>query len=1412
MNDSQLIELVLESPIDDLTLQQIRAIRARLSESPALREALSERLQMDHHLVDVLGASGDTPDQFVNKILRRKQRQSSSMRRTFVLALMLLILIGIGIGGVQQFLNKKDSPQAASNAPVPTTENQPQENVPAPSNPADGNPMPADPDKPENERPSKPSEPDQVEETTETIEIDFDQMLEPVAIKPISFAHLTALPDADDRASITRSQFDSWFVKASEKLPANVREFRDGDRPQLEMKGWHRLRGKLPAGTAIRFELSHLDQMRFHFYCGDSGVSIVKHRNDYAPWYAYAMQAGEDGIRPTNFLLAANDGYREFRGPARHYHPVSFYFDHQTSELVFYRGDVEAIRTPLPSPPDRIYFEGNSVVRQIDLWPVESFPQPEPNYPIQASFDRPADLAWQPRLAEGASIEKTDDGSLSILTHDPKDHSWTCLPMPGYGVRLVELKLSGVDRSHGIFLAQPANPPEEGQPLQVPSPQDGLLFNRNPRTGHNVARFTWIWDNGAELTKDPFENPSPEVGDQVWVRLLAGGDQIRGWISLDGEHWALLSTEDNDAKGIYNQIGIAASKREGDHRITLEKLVVRELPGLTGLFPKEHWEKVEQIPWKQLGDSPYREDTFKLPDGSEMPADLATRIRRYCGTGASLDHMNELTEEALAQARDVDHQKQIIKEMLALTKTWPLSFNEKKFIERCCDRLSAIYEQDLYTDQRQPYDAFRRELFSLPTMNRDPMGYFSQERFNAEILAAIQQERFDDILNNCETLKRYYTFDPRKVRRDFPIINWAGGIAVRNTGRSAYAQQYLTEGRSTSLLVEDLSKEAYNISAELNAALESGAIADACRLITQIPESAAEGLAPSASDPDHFFSVPAAIQMAVQSHQQLQQQMEDENADLAQLRVNSAIQRGDRKVVELVTLQFFDTQAAAQAHLWLGDQATAAGDFATSLQHYLKAARSAQGQLKTEVATRLQMLGHVPSASTQNISGDVSLGENRMPAKRLVDQTSVIRRSARPTDEPDDALSQDKPGPVWPADAKLNPTQIVLRGMWGRDKDRVPLEMRETHVDWRGRDLGMTILQDHALVTNRFELWKLDLKDSKEVWRKSEKDKDRGRAHDFPFTQVKPLVVGDLIVVRMLHEKGFALYGFDRESGELRWTNNLDDQMVLATDPVSVQGRVLLVTLREVSQSTYAVRLSRVDLQTGEILDSHPLFRIRDSWFDRAIGNLVLHHEQLLIDLGGVLASCDISGHLQWVRKQLTYPQQIDNRWTQQELSNIQIVGDQAIAFHAGMLRMECFDIATGHLRWTMPAVEVQSIRLIDNDRLLVEEPDHWKIVSPKTGKQISQLTKPSSLLSWSVTPDAIVGLQWPAPDSKDPPAPVQVLRIDLKTGETKPLQTIENSSKDDLAAGPLFYAGEKWYLWFQEKQDQDERKLLRLE
>ena len=177
-------------------------------------------------------------------------------------------------------------------------------------------------------------------------------------------------------------------------------------------------------------------------------------------------------------------------------------------------------------------------------------------------------------------------------------------------------------------------------------------------------------------------------------------------------------------------------------------------------------------------------------------------------------------------------------------------------------------------------------------------------------------------------------------------------------------------------LIEELSKETYNAMTELRAVLESQAWDDAARLVTSLDPEAAPGVAPYVNDKALLTSLPVAVQLTLGEYPQLRQSLGDRFAALAKLRIGQAIAAGDAATIELATVQFAGTEAAAEAHQWLGDRALAGGAFTRALLEYRRA-----GQMRL-VAGR----GH--------LAADSPGGGDARPRRAVGgDQARAVRRA-----------------------------------------------------------------------------------------------------------------------------------------------------------------------------------------------------------------------------------------------------------------------------------------------------------------------------------------------------------------------------------------------------------------------------------
>ncbi len=87
-------------------------------------------------------------------------------------------------------------------------------------------------------------------------------------------------------------------------------------------------------------------------------------------------------------------------------------------------------------------------------------------------------------------------------------------------------------------------------------------------------------------------------------------------------------------------------------------------------------------------------------------------------------------------------------------------------------------------------------------------------------------------------------------------------------------------------LLERLSREGYNVLAELEATLQAQAYREACQVISMSMVTEGLGLLPDGEDQRLWTSLPLAIERAMRKHPALRETMQDEFGALAELRVS----------------------------------------------------------------------------------------------------------------------------------------------------------------------------------------------------------------------------------------------------------------------------------------------------------------------------------------------------------------------------------------------------------------------------------------------------------------------------------------------------------------------------------------------
>ena len=168
----------------------------------------------------------------------------------------------------------------------------------------------------------------------------------------------------------------------------------------------------------------------------------------------------------------------------------------------------------------------------------------------------------------------------------------------------------------------------------------------------------------------------------------------------------------------------------------------------------------------------------------------------------------------------------------------------------------------------------------------------------------------------CRTLRLF------EQQRYSPLVDWLAAQAARDQPGvpSGDGLAKIKDGWRDPL-VEELSKETYNTTTEIQSVLESEAWPEAARLITSLDAEAAPGVAPYLKDRMLLASLPVAVRLTLDDYPQVRAALGDQFGPLARLRIGQAMAAGDAQSVEMATIQFAGTDAAAEAHQWLGDRA-----------------------------------------------------------------------------------------------------------------------------------------------------------------------------------------------------------------------------------------------------------------------------------------------------------------------------------------------------------------------------------------------------------------------------------------------------------------------------------------------------------
>ncbi|MCA9268298.1 MAG: hypothetical protein KDA41_07495, partial [Planctomycetales bacterium] len=866
---------------------------------------------------------------------------------------------------------------------------------------------------------------------------------------------------------------------------------------------------------------------RIHVYSKEQAATIAHYANPgptLDQWAAYVGPRPAEPATTSGLRLTGTCDGRDFVSEARY--GATLLLRWQEGELVLSRGNVEMARAPLAEPPEEVYFQGELALRGIALVPVKHAPPAPPALPVAATVDKPAELAWRSETPEKSSFETLEDGRVRLSASGAAGVALAAAPLPESTWRIVDVKLSGVASGAGVYLGPPAVVDNNGVVVQPAGrlPNEVLSFLNNRREPGVCARWNHYFHNWRD---DDFgsmeEQVSPRVGADVWVRVIVGAGFVSCWISDDGQHWAHLYRPANEFLGRATHLGLVCNEGAENCSITLDAVRVRELPALNRLLDDNVLAAAPALPEAQsVGD-------WLTQTAHTQPADASTeRWRLACavktlGAGCPAELAQSLIDRMLASpylsSLTVDERLAMLNELALVTNPWQGLPDGRAL--NLPQRYVDLAQQAAQTGESQPWTWVRASLMRQPALLRGQYRSLDPALIHAEILNLAQDRRWEELARLCAQL-RYFAGSDNHLREVAPLAPWAASLAQRQGYESSIGPMRRLASDWRHPLVEDFSKDAYNVMAEFQASLDSKSFDDAAKMIASLDPRELGGLLPSTSDSDLLVSVPTGVAAAMQREPELADVMRRKFAPLGRLRVNQSIAAGDAEAVRVGTIQFQGTEAAGIGHRWLGDRALVAGEFAQALSQYQRASETATAGEAQDMAPRIRlaaaMLGQEAGSPA---ASQVTFGETDFTAPQFESLAAELRsqRAAAPAHPTVAAQASDPLGQAPPPGGYQAQRRGRLDGEPGENPGGLDGRVRERRVPWLERQLGLAVQGDMLYVNNRFHVAAYDLaRQGQRRWQ-SPAPPDRGRTHDWTMTAMRPLVVGERIIVRQLQKQ-----------------------------------------------------------------------------------------------------------------------------------------------------------------------------------------------------------------------------------------------------------------------------------------------------
>jgi outer membrane protein assembly factor BamB len=341
-----------------------------------------------------------------------------------------------------------------------------------------------------------------------------------------------------------------------------------------------------------------------------------------------------------------------------------------------------------------------------------------------------------------------------------------------------------------------------------------------------------------------------------------------------------------------------------------------------------------------------------------------------------------------------------------------------------------------------------------------------------------------------------------------------------------------------------------------------------------------------------------------------------------------------------------------------------------------------------------------------------------------------------------------------------------------KPQEEVARKTNQFAVPWPDKQLSVTVAGDIAYVSNRFQLAAYNLTNGQRQWQSENPSGPTyamQKAQEWAMIAMKPLVLRDHILTRLLYGKSPQIVCLNKADGKRIWTTDRGDREFFISDPVYLHGQIvaLSITLQDQQDGQGQLRWNVLDPATGELQGQRDLIRLRATWGARGCCEVLPLDHQLLVALGGVVLGLDARGQVAWVRKQVTLPADEDPRWVLQSYHRPLVAGKNVILTQPGTRSVISLEPATGLKQWETLVPDVVGCCGLSNGQVICQTESGVQAIDLATGarKWFSPLTdlQPHALVDEQ---NVLVARKGMKSDNKQPV--IELAWLDPKTGNVK--------------------------------------------